>query len=447
MKFSPQLERKQAWGAVADWLAVDLYHRHDEVRRRCDEGLPRALGFLDAEGTLDEFDPLSLQEVDERGAGDAAQDGVVDLPRHQPTLTVDDPGGRCCSLRDVAAGIDKPSLLGPLRAGRLLGKGGWQQHYGFDVAPSPARVGHGLDGNADRRRCLEPRKRHRPRQAHDGGDHAIRREQKVARPRTARHLQIDEAVAHAIAPDRLAHDARPGARRHGGDAQLIERAGQALHMPRFVDEAPASHFAHLIDGIADLEPAILGVHHGVRIGAISSIDVDDARHVPVLGKSPARSCELTPSARSLRCSAERSMPTNSAVREILPPKRLICASKYSRSKISRASRKGSDIKCSAPPLTGSGTLEPISSGSMLAVMTASGSPPDRINSRSMLLRSSRTLPGQSCACRTAMASSPMRRGDSPEDCATCCTKCWISNGMSSRRSARPGTRSGTTLSR
>ena len=32
-----------------------------------------------------------------------------------------------------------------------------------------------------------------------------------------------------------------------------------------------------------------------------------------------------PSALSLRCSAERSMPTNSAVREILPPKRLICA--------------------------------------------------------------------------------------------------------------------------
>jgi len=33
----------------------------------------------------------------------------------------------------------------------------------------------------------------------------------------------------------------------------------------------------------------------------------------------------TPSAFSLRCSAERSMPTNSAVREILPEKRLIWA--------------------------------------------------------------------------------------------------------------------------
>ncbi len=33
----------------------------------------------------------------------------------------------------------------------------------------------------------------------------------------------------------------------------------------------------------------------------------------------------TPSALSLRCRAERSMPTNSAVREMLPEKRLIWA--------------------------------------------------------------------------------------------------------------------------
>src|SRR6478735_6281963 len=53
-----------------------------------------------------------------------------------------------------------------------------------------------------------------------------------------------------------------------------------------------------------------------------------------------------PSALSLRCSAERSMPTNSAVREMLPPNRLIWATRYSRSKTSRASRKGSPMRCS-----------------------------------------------------------------------------------------------------
>src|SRR5215475_578618 len=162
----------------------------------------------------------------------------------------------------------------------------------------------------------------------------------------------------------------------------MERAGQALHVPRFVDEAPAAHFAHLIDGIAELEPAVLSMHEGLGIGTISSIDVDEAGHVPVLGRSPVRSWELTPSARSLRCSAERSMPTNSAVREILPPKRLICASRYSRSKISRASRKGRDIKCSAPlPFGIEGTIEPTSWGSMFALMAALGSPPARIISR------------------------------------------------------------------
>ena len=46
------------------------------------------------------------------------------------------------------------------------------------------------------------------------------------------------------------------------------------------------------------------------------------------------------------------MPTNSAVREMLPPKRLTWARRYSRSKISRASRSGIDIRCSPPALPG-----------------------------------------------------------------------------------------------
>src|SRR5262245_23263299 len=91
MKFRPQLERKQARGAVADRLAVDLHHRHDEVGGRRDKGLPRILGFLDAEGAFDEFDALPLQEIDQRRARDAAQNGIVDLTGHEPALAVDDP--------------------------------------------------------------------------------------------------------------------------------------------------------------------------------------------------------------------------------------------------------------------------------------------------------------------------------------------------------------------
>ena len=57
------------------------------------------------------------------------------------------------------------------------------------------------------------------------------------------------------------------------------------------------------------------------------------------------SSPYTPRDFSFRWRAERSMPMNSAVREILPPKRLICASRYSFSNISRASRKGKAMIC------------------------------------------------------------------------------------------------------
>src|SRR5229473_3314418 len=139
------------------------------------------------------------------------------------------------------------------------------------------------------------------------------------------------------------------------------------------------------------------------------------------------------------------MPTNSAVREILSPNRLIWASRYWRSNTSRASRNGSPISCSPPlPFGMLGTIEPTSCGSMLALITASGSPPARIISRSTLLRSCRTLPGQSCDCNTAIASSPTRRFGRPVACEICSMKYSTSTGTSSRRSASGGTRIGTT---
>ena len=106
------------------------------------------------------------------------------------------------------------------------------------------------------------------RQADDGRLHVVGREQEVARARAARDLQVDEPVAHAVAPDGLAHHARPGARRHRlGDAELGQRAGQALHVPRLVDQPAAPHLAHLVDRIAELEAAVLGVHARLRVRA------------------------------------------------------------------------------------------------------------------------------------------------------------------------------------
>src|SRR5271166_3710545 len=63
----------------------------------------------------------------------------------------------------------------------------------------------------------------------------------------------------------------------------------------------------------------------------------NSAHAPIFS---GRSLPKTPRDFNLRCRAERSMPTNAAVREILPPKRVTWAIKYSRSKTSRASRSG-----------------------------------------------------------------------------------------------------------
>ena len=78
----------------------------------------------------------------------------------------------------------------------------------------------------------------------------------------ARHLQVDEAVAHAVAPDGLAHHARPGAASLIGWAMRSspsERASRC-HVPRLVDQPAVAHLAHLIDGVGELEAAILDVH-------------------------------------------------------------------------------------------------------------------------------------------------------------------------------------------
>ena len=82
---------------------------------------------------------------------------------------------------------------------------------------------------------------------------------------------------------------------------------------------------------------------------------------------PPFSSEFTPSCFSLRCSALRSMPTNWAVRLILPPNRSSCACRYCVSNRSRASRSGRPMMSAVGSMFSSaGALEPISGGSMSA---------------------------------------------------------------------------------
>ncbi len=84
---------------------------------------------------------------------------------------------------------------------------------------------------------------------------------------------------------------------------------------------------------------------------------------------------------------------------------------------------------------------------MSAVIGAAGRRRRRISIRSTLLRSWRTLPGQACDCSIASASSPSRRRGRPVASQICSMKYSTSSGMSSRRSARAGTRTGTTFRR
>ena len=70
---------------------------------------------------------------------------------------------------------------------------------------------------------------------------------------------------------------RRGAHRRG-DAELGERARQPCHVPRLVDEAAVAHLADLVDGVGELEAAVLDVDGGFGVRQIAAVDVDDAGH-------------------------------------------------------------------------------------------------------------------------------------------------------------------------
>src|SRR4051812_46373817 len=105
-------------------------------------------------------------------------------------------------------------------------------------------------------------------------------------------------------------------------------------MPLLVDEIPARDGDHLIDAVAELLAAVLDMHRRLPVRQVLAGDIGDAGHRSARDQVPTlsgRSLPKTPKDLSLRCKAERSMPTKAAVREILPPKRVTCASRYSRS--------------------------------------------------------------------------------------------------------------------
>ena len=219
-----------------------------------------ALASSTVKRPLDQLDILALQQIDQRGARDAAQDGVVDLAGDEPP-----------SRSTIQALEEAPSVTWPLsstnqaslrpfpRAASLASEAGSsitvlmsqraQRMSGMVLMAMP--VGRGRLGRAGDALA---------RQADDGRRH-------VGRAGTGSRA----GARRATPADRRGHRARGCAgwsrasratrpRRHRlRDAQLGQRAGQALHVPRLVDQPPAPDLAYLVDCIAELEAAILRV--------------------------------------------------------------------------------------------------------------------------------------------------------------------------------------------
>src|SRR5579863_3317089 len=338
---------------------------------------------------------------------------MVRLARDDFVLGGDDPGVARRAFGDFVVAVDLPCLVRAGFARLLLAERVRQERHRLDVGPCPTDIGHRDDANAafddlGVERPLRPR-------GHDQAWPRAGRKRKLAWRRAAGDLEIDDAVDDAVAPHGFAHHRFQRRVRHRRrDAQLGERAVQARKMQCLVDETAAAHRDDLVNAVGELEAAILDMDASMTVRNIAAVDVGDTRHSGgpercvqasrFCSRSPLVSLPLlaplplppTPSDLSLRCSADRSMPTNAAVREMLPPKRVTWAMRYSRSNISRASRNGRPM--SSPPLshlTTAGATVVISGGRLSARIGSRASPGVMISTQSMTLRSWRTLPGHS----------------------------------------------------
>ena len=140
------------------------------------------------------------------------------------------------------------------------------------------------------------------------------------------------------------------------------------------------------------------------------------------------------------------MPTKLAVRLILPPKRLIWVSKYSRSNNSRASR--SECVATLPDSTICPSLlspTPVLLGSSSVSIKAFCDP--MISTRSIIFFSWRILPGHTMLSSVVAASSLSVRLGRPSFSWNSAKKCSARKAISSRRSAKFGTTIGTTFRR
>src|SRR5262249_3572440 len=162
--------------------------------------LARSVSRRNRKRTLLELEAERSYRLEHHSAGNATQDTVIGRTGDDLTLVRHDPGIGRGSLGDKTFGVDQPSFAATLLGGGLPPWLIWQPTDGFDIDARPAQVRCRNHGYALLRFVLA----FSPIEATCGHHHARRDLRRwkgmIASRDPARHLEIDDAITHAVAP-------------------------------------------------------------------------------------------------------------------------------------------------------------------------------------------------------------------------------------------------------
>ena len=98
------------------------------------------------------------------------------------------------------------------------------------------------------------------------------------RIRTARHLQVDEAVLQPVAAHHFAHHhhAAPRVAIGMGIASSSQAAFETVEMALLIEQQAVIDRAHFVDGVGELQAAIFDVNGRARVREIAAVDIGDA---------------------------------------------------------------------------------------------------------------------------------------------------------------------------
>ncbi len=102
----------------------------------------------------------------------------------------------------------------------------------------------------------------------------------IARGNTACHLQINNAIFDAVAPDHFAHDHFKRLPLHRRvHLEFVKTAPEAVQMPLFIDHPVVEDRHHLIDPVGKLIAAILDMDTGGSVRDILTVYISNSGHL------------------------------------------------------------------------------------------------------------------------------------------------------------------------